>query len=269
MKWISLLEKRFGAFAIPNLAVYLIIIQAVGAFLLLGGYAEERDFILNGGVVLHVGQWWRLLSFLMVPSVNLSSSMFALWLLISFVVFFLIGSSLEHQWGTFRFNLFILFGYLLTVVMAFINPAAFIGNEFFLGCVFLAFATLFPNFEFRLFFVIPVKVKWLGWITCAYYMLILLQPSGGHPQLIGDKLGVVAAFLNYAIFFGKDVVLGMNAARRRKTYQMKTAVRESQARHQCEVCGVTDQSDPSMHFRYCSTCGKCYCENHIETHKHE
>ncbi len=265
MDLITKLEKHFGAWAIPNLTIYLIAIQAIGVVLLLTNRADGTDLILYGSGVLHMGQWWRLLSFLMMPS-----TLDPLWLFFAFYVFYLIGSSLERHWGTFRFNLFMLCGYLLTVMMAFINPGVIITNAYFLGCAFLAFATLFPNVEFRLFFVLPVKVKWLGIIAAAGYLLALFRPADGNgsARIIGDRLSIIAAFVNYALFFGKSVVLNIRAGKRRKAFAAENRKAEVQVMHECTTCGVTDQSDPSMHFRYCSTCGKCFCEDHIGNHEH-
>ncbi len=270
MSLISSLEKRFGSWAIPNLAVYLIAIQTIGAVMLLGNYASLSDLFLHGSSVIHRGQWWRLLSFMMVPSVSLGGRLFLLWLLISFVIFYLIGSALEQRWGVFRFNLFILCGYLLTVAMAFVNPGVVIGNEYFLGCVFLAFATLFPNFELYLFFILPVKVKWLGWLTFVFYTFTLFQSTDGPAGIIvvGNKMGVIAAFANYGLFFGRDLLNNLKTARRRKSFQAQSTALAEEPRHACAVCGATDKAHPELHFRYCSTCGKCFCEKHISDHTH-
>ena len=127
MDLISKLEKRFGSLAIPNLAIYLIAIQAIGVVLLMTQRADGNDLILYGSGVLHRGQWWRLLSFMMMPT-----TLNPLWLFFAFYIFYLIGTSLEQHWGTFRFNLFILTGYLLTVAMAFINPGVIITNTYLL-----------------------------------------------------------------------------------------------------------------------------------------
>ncbi len=266
MNWMESLEKRFGSWAIPNLAVYLVVMQAIGAVLLMGNYVSIDDMVLHGSSVLHRGQWWRLVTFMMIPK-----TLSPLWLVFAFYIFYLMGTALEQQWGTFRFNLFILFGYLFTVAMAFINPGTVLSNFYFLGCVLLAFATLFPNFEFLIFFILPMKVKWLGWLTFAFFFLTLFQSTQGPGGIlvVGNKLGVVAAFLNYALFFGKDAVHNLNAARRRKAYQAKATALEGQPRHECAECGATDISAPSLHFRYCSTCGKCFCEKHIDQHLHE
>lgn len=256
MDLISKLERRFGSWAIPNLSLYLIAIQLIGVALLMGGYSAYEDLVLVGGLV-QVGQWPRLLSFMMIPR-----TLSPIWLFFSFYIFYLIGSSLEREWGTFRFNLYILLGYLFTVAAAFIAPSAQIFNTYFLGGVFLAFSTLFPNMEFRLFFILPVKVKWLGWLTVVLYTMNLFSAD------TGSRLCVVAAFANYLLFFGKDFLNAVKAGQRRKAYVAERAAVEAQPFHVCAECGVSDKSDGTLHFRYCSTCGKCFCEEHISNHDH-
>jgi hypothetical protein len=257
MNWISTLEKRFGSWAVPNLTVYLLGFQAIGVVLLMSGYANEVDLLLHGGMILERGQWWRLLSFMMLPK-----TLSPIWLFFAFYIFYMIGSALEQQWGAFRYNLFILFGYLLTVLMAFISPGSTVTNTYFLGCVFLAFATLFPNHQFLIFFILPVKVKWLAWLTAGMYVMVLFSAD------LGSRLAVVASFINYGIFFGHDFVANLKAGQRRKSYEQERSVIAAQPLHECAECGASDKSDPAMSFRYCSTCGRCYCEKHIGNHEH-
>lgn len=257
MNWIEKLERRFGSWAIPKLALYLIIMQAIGYLLLTGGYVGYDDMILHGSSVIHRGQWWRLLSFMMIPENDQ-----LIWLLISFYVFYLISNALEEQWGAFRFNLFILTGYLLTVTFSIISPGAAMTNYYFLGSVLLAFATIFPNFEFLLFFILPVKVKWFGFLAAAFYTLTLFSGD------IGSRLSVLAAFITYGLFFGKEFISNFKSGQRKKAYVAKREVLEAQPLHTCESCGKSDKSDPTLSFRYCSTCSKCYCEQHISNHDH-
>lgn len=256
MDLISKLEKRFGGWAIPHLTLYLMAIQAIGLALMMGGYAAEKDLVLVGGLV-QVGQWTRLLSFMMIPP-----DASPIFLFFAFYIFYLMGSSLEREWGTFRYNLYILQGYLFTVAVAFVVPSAQIFNYFFLGGVILAFATLFPNIEFRIFFILPVKVKWLGWLTTIFYTLTLLSAD------LGSRLCVVAAFANYLLFFGKDFLRNLKAGQRRRAYASKREVVAAQPFHVCAECGASDKSDELLDFRYCSSCGKCYCEKHIGDHGH-
>ena len=257
MDLILKLEKRFGGWAIPNLTLYLLAIQLIGLVLMKAGYADGDDLVLVGGLV-KTGQWTRLLSFMMIPP-----NARLIFLIFAFYIFYLMGSALEKEWGVFRYNLYILLGYLFTLTAAFIAPAAQISNTFFLGGVFLAFATLFPNFEFHLFFILPVKVKWLGWLTAGIYSLTLLSAD------IGSRLCVVAAGANYLLFFGKDFRGNLKAGQRRKVYHAKQAVVAEQPMHVCAECGASDKSDGLLDFRYCSTCGKCFCEKHIGDHGHE
>lgn len=262
MDWISSLEKRFGSWAIPHLGVYIILLQGIGFILSTGSnpIAPTGELVLSGKSVLQDGEWWRLLSFLMLPKFS-----GLLWFIISLSVFQLISSALENRWGSFRFNLFILIGYLLTVGMAFIRPSEEITNFYFLSSVFLAFATLFPNFQFLAYFILPIKAKWLGWIAAVGYTLILFDSKSQG----GDRLCVLAAFLTYALFFGRDFLRGQVAVKRRKAFVAEKVKVESTARHICTVCGVTDQSAPTMDFRYCSKCGNCFCEEHIQQHQHK
>ncbi len=77
-------------------------------------------------------------------------------------LFYLMGTALERSWGTFRYNVFLLIGYVDTVGVAFIVPDVPANNAFLQGSVFLAFAYLFPDFVMYIFFILPVKIKWLG-----------------------------------------------------------------------------------------------------------
>ena len=264
MDFISKLEKRFGSWAIPNLTLYLLVIQIIGVVLMLSGRINPGDLLLLGSDVIQEGEWWRLLSFMMLPK-----TLSVFWLFFVFYIFYLVGNSLEQHWGTFRFNLYVLTGYLLTVSMAFMSPGAVITNLYFLGSIFLAFATLFPNIEFRLFFVLPVKVKWLGWLTAAAYILTLLSSLNVESAWArGDRLCIVAAFANYLLFFSRDFARGLQAGQRRKSFAAENRRVDAAAIHECAECGITDKSDETMHFRYCSTCGKCFCEEHINHHEH-
>ncbi|MFL2877025.1 MAG: hypothetical protein ACJZ86_04160 [Pontiellaceae bacterium] len=53
MNWIDKLERRFGSWAIPNLAVYLIGLQAIGVILLISERTSADQLFLHGSSVLH------------------------------------------------------------------------------------------------------------------------------------------------------------------------------------------------------------------------
>ena len=141
--------------------------------------------------------------------------------------------------------------------------------------MFFAFATLYPNMEILLFMILPVRVKWIAWLDGALFVWAVLSNL-----IMGYWAGAllpVVAILNYLIFFWPDFRYLFAKTKRRtsaQTINFKKAQKELRERrgylHKCAVCGVTDQDDPGMEFRYCSKCNGyyCYCANHINNHTH-
>jgi hypothetical protein len=255
------LERHFGRFAVPNLSLFLVIGQ-VGVYLaLLLGRVDATWFLLVPQFVLG-GQWWRLATFiLMPPPAGLIFIAFAWYM------FYLMGSALEGYWGDFRYNLFLLLGYGLTIGLAFLDPAGPVSNSFLAGSVFLAFAYLNPNFELALFLILPIRIKWLALFTWGVYLFQFV--TGGWPA----RLQIAAAVGNFFIFFGRDIWLTARMHRRRMSNQAEraaTVVETGGVRHRCRVCGKTDLSNPELDFRYCSKCAgdQCYCPEHIFNHVH-
>jgi len=258
---INYLEKRFGRFAIPNLTVLLIAGQvlAFGAQMVNPDVLERIVLIPNR--VLD-GEVQRLLTFMFVPPGDIL--FFALF---AWYLFHLMGTALEHYWGTFRYNLFLLIGYLATVADGFLTPDGFITFGYVQASVFLAFAWLNPYFELRIMFILPVQIRWLALLTWIGY---------GYGAATGTweiKLQIAAAVLNFFVFFGREVwqrLLNGRQMMRRQAKRIASARKEPDYFHICAVCGLTDKSDPKMDFRYCSRCNGnlAYCSQHLQDHNH-
>jgi|CZKI01.1.fsa_nt_gi hypothetical protein len=261
MSLLSKLERALGRYAVPNLALYLVFGQVTVYLAILLGQLDKGLFLFVPRLAL-MGQWWRVLTFmLMPPSMSVIFICFAWW------IFYMMGSALEDYWGAFRFNLFIFMGTALTVGLSFLRPEMAITNAFLAGSVFLAFAYLNPDFELLLFFVLPVKIKWLALLTWVVY---------GFEFLVGGwsaRLQVIAATGNFFLFFGRDLLLSARSRRRAMAHaadRSEAAGRACQPRHRCRICGKTDLSNPEFDFRYCSKCAgdECYCPEHIRNHEH-
>jgi hypothetical protein len=261
------LERVFGRFALHNISLYLVAGQVAVFLCGLLRSLSIGPLLLVPVLVVH-GQWWRVLTFLLVPPAAGGPGLFG-FVFIAFFwwLFYLMGSALEDYWGAFRFNLFLLIGWALTVGAAFVTPLEPATNLFVAGSVFLAFAYLNPDFELVLFFILPVKIKWLAllsWVGCA--VMFVLGPWGTRCQ-------VAAAVGNFLLFFGRDIFLSARLHRRRMAGAAKTFARsreEPEARHCCRICGKTDLTHPQLDFRYCSKCAgeQCYCSEHIFNHEH-
>jgi len=256
MSWIHRLARKLEPYAITNLTLFIVIGQVFVLLTSMLGLIDPAKLYLIP-VYAQAGEWWRVVSFMLIPPpYGPVFIAFALYL------FYLYGSALEQFWGAFRFNLFIFNGIVLTALAAFLTPFAVGSNMYLLGLVFLAFAWLNPNFELLVFFVLPVKVKWLGlllWLRYAY------EFATGGPA---TKLAVAAAVANFLLFFGHEIWLSLRRGNRRRIHASQHAADEVEAtaRHVCSVCGRTDRTNPGLDFRYAAD-DRCYCSDHLPNRK--
>lgn len=276
MRIISWLEKHFSRYAIPNLMLYIIVVQvAVVVFQIamrMGNQAGiQRDFLFSliPAMVME-GEVWRVFTFLFdepIPSLGLRGMLSALFLVFYWMILQMMASSLEQIWGVFRLNLFVLTGYLLTLVSTFlaylIDPNVIASNFFLYTSLFLAFARYFPDMVFRIYLLIPVKVRWIAYFYWA--MLTFAIVFGGW----GGLAMAVPVVLNYFLFFWRDHVQGVRQTVRRKRFEAKTGPAKRLV-HVCHTCGLTSQDAPRTSFRYCSQCAGqlCYCPDHLRNHEH-
>ena len=267
---------------IPNLMLYISLGTAVVYILTM--YAREytlynilmfdRDAILQGQV-------WRLITY---PLTYLSSN--PLLMFIFLLCYYSLGRAIENAWGTLRFNLFYLSGILMMDIYCMLFGCQ-ASVEYLNLSLFLAYATMYPDAQFLIMFIIPVK----AWILALVDLVLVLMGLlfDGFPY----NLFSVISIANYFLFFGKDVLnvipvsWRINARRlfrRRKpgkqgkvipfpsagSYQATVAKPREDYTHRCTVCGRTDVSNPELEFRYCSRCAgyHCYCQDHIDHHEH-
>ena len=186
-------HPRFG---IPNL-MRVIVIGNVAVYVLMlltqANDANALSFLtFNLNALLH-GEVWRLVTFVFVPAY---SSPFAL--LISLYFYYWIGSTLERQWGTAKFNLYYISGALLTV-LGVVLASLITGNPYLTAAgtgyvnlsMFFAFAFLFPDTTVLLFFILPVKMKWLAYLDGALFAFDIIKAIGAH-NWAGVVLPIVA-----------------------------------------------------------------------------
>jgi hypothetical protein len=211
------------------------------------------------------GELWRPFTFLFIPPVGDLSLLSLIFAMFGWFLFYLMGTALENHWGTFRYNVFLLVGWMATVAAAFVTPDVPSTNVFVMGSVFLAFAFLNPDFELYIMFLLPVKVKWLALIAwCGYAIMLIVGPWE-------TRLAVLASVSNFLLFFGKELYFRVKGARRRMALQAKQfATVKPEYFHRCSICGITDKTHPKMEFRYCSKCtgSPGYCMEHLKNHEH-
>ncbi len=193
MKWLNKIERKLGRYAIPNLMYYIIgITIAVYMVQYIFNISLFYYLAFIPGLIMK-GQIWRVITFIFIPP---AASIFT----IAFVMYFyyMMGTTLEQEWGTFKFNIYYLFGMVGTIIAAFITGA---GTSVYLNLsLFLAFAYLFPNMEILLFFILPIKVKWIAYLDWAYFIFSLIFGT------MSTRVAAIASLINFFIFFGDDFI---------------------------------------------------------------
>jgi membrane associated rhomboid family serine protease len=194
MRWLDRLERHFHWLTIPQFPLF--IATANGLIYLMGQIqpAFVAQLILDP-IAVRAGEWWRVITFLFVPPMNMHPIFLVFWLLILYQF----AQALENAWGEFRFFFFYLVGAGATVVAAVAILHEPVGNASLNTTLFLAFATLFPDFELLLFFILPIKVRYLAWFVWFTVALSFFMGS------FGTRVEIGASLSNYALFFGADI----------------------------------------------------------------
>ncbi len=299
MDFLDKMERKFGKYAIPNLIVYLIGAYCIGFFLqylspTLLGYLNMQPYY-----VLH-GQIWRIITWIFQPT---DSNIF--FLIIMMLFYFQLGRVLENTWGTFRFNVYIFGGILLTVVgsilmygviyLIFGQAAAYMASGLMGGIIsttyinmsiFLAFAAMYPDMQVMLYFIIPIKMKWMAWVYLAFIGYDLIRTFSSVYAVLGTAMAwwvtiimlvtILLSLLNFLIFYLSTRNLqrySPHEIHRRRAYRASTGENRRGAKiskHKCAICGRTELDDPNLEFRFCSKCegNYEYCQDHLFTHQH-
>lgn len=281
MRKISLKLNQFffrnRKMGIPNLMLWVVLanilvfcfVRADPSGLLYNILRFDRELILQG-------QIWRLFSYILLEV----SSRDIISALILVILYPQLGKAMENYWGILKFNCFYLTGILFTslggMLLGYASPASMHYT------LFLVYATLYPDTSFRLYYIIPIKARWLALITLALDLF----------QVLGGNYLPVFTLVNYFLYLGKDFLrvfpdtwqVNFRRIFRRKkkygpntvpypragSYEASFATPKAPYNHKCTVCGRSDTSDPGLEFRYCSRCKgyHCYCIDHINDHTH-
>jgi membrane associated rhomboid family serine protease len=117
------------------------------------------------------------------------ASMF--WFFISMLILWIMAKPLEDSWGSPRFLVFWLIATFGASITAAVIGRPLFGDLGFSSCLLFTFATLYPEVEFRLFFIIPVKVKYLAIVAAAIlvYSSLSLGLVDGLANIVGTSSG--------------------------------------------------------------------------------
>ncbi len=283
MKFLNKMERKFGKYAIRNLMTYVIGLYIAGIVIFMVNPRFYYDWLMLDFGKIAQGQVWRFLTFLIQPIANID-----LFILISLYLYYMIGNTLENAWGAFRFNLYFFSGVLFNILACWfiyaITGFSFpVPLDYINQAMFFAFAALHPNVQLMLFFVLPIKIKYLAFIYAALFGYNVYYYISNGAWWYG--IAMLVSIANFLIFFALTRNyrrISPSQIKRRTNYKRqvrnahnpdnvvqfrgKTAV----TRHKCAVCGRTELDDDSLEFRFCSKCDGNYeyCMDHLYTHEH-
>ncbi|MBE5974480.1 hypothetical protein ACOAOT_17645 [Lacrimispora sp. AGF001] len=269
MKFFYNLERRYRKYAIPNLMYYIIGMYGTGLFLQLFAPEFYLQYLALDAQKILSGQVWRVVTFMIYPPGG--GSLFGS--LIGMYLYYMLGVNLERIWGAFRFNVYFFMGVIghvaaALVVYIFFRQRIYLTTEFLNYSLFFAFAATFPDLEFLLFFVIPIKAKWMAMFNGIYFLYEFIMGN------MATRITIVMSLINFFVFFLLTRDLNRfnpkEIKRKQNFHRQMKIMPQGGTHHKCAVCGRTEKDSPNLEFRYCSKCEGSleYCSEHLYTHKH-
>ena len=313
--FLSKMERKFGKYAIRNLPLYLLICYAFGYLMNLFKPEWIYIVNLNPYAILHGQVWrlftWILVPeetqifFIIIVLYfyySIGRQLERTWGSFLFNVYFFSGFILTIIGAFLMYLYFHTFGaswaaamegpaavmlqsitkvstaempYLLGGNWFYAYVASFFSTYYINLSIFLAFAITYPEMKVYLFFVIPIKVKFMGIVYVVLLGVSVFQGFfyGGLSYGLLTLVSIGASLINTLLFFlytRKGRVKSPKEIKRQRDYKVKMKAAEQPTHHKCAICGQTEESNPGMAFRYCSKCkgNYEYCSEHLFTHKH-
>ncbi|MEQ9367380.1 MAG: hypothetical protein RIF32_24320 [Leptospirales bacterium] len=264
------LERTLGKFAIENLTIYLtVLIAAVSTY---AQFVDPGFGLLSFDALFVRGEFWQLFLFPFNMATGGATMGGAFWLLLLVYIFWLFASQLEAEIGGVAFNAYCFFA-ILCILVGHLLGDYFFGlgvNPYFLDLVILA-AVCYRNPEqvIMLYFIIPVKLKWLAVLVfgaMGVFAIIDISRSGSLLPLWDPLFGMAAWFAFYGPEAARTMAWRGEQRVRKASYEARTA---GVTVHRCTVCGLTERDDPHMDFRFCVDCADHeYCSEHLARHEH-
>ena len=327
----SKLESKLYKFSIKFLPEIVIGCFIMGYFLYFAMPDIYMKLILNPYLMVENNEYWRLLTWIFTVPFDPDSALGIIFIPISLFFYYFVAKRLEMAWGMVMFNLYMIGGFLLIDISVLITALikfkwapsddiwSFYTNilmssaygmsitYFTTMSMFLAFAVIYSEQVVMLYFMIPLKVKWLGYFDLAYLVYEFIKADDIFARVI-----IVSSVANFFIYFfinrKRNIRDNIENYKRRRDFQRRvkganiTGVYRGEGNnggrtntnqtpsgrpepkkinpfnnnppmggmHRCAICGRTDADDDSLEFRYCSKCAGNmeYCMDHLYTHEH-
>ena len=279
MNFLNKLESKIGRYAIPNLPKVIIGTYIIG-YLIYYLFPQALIYIILEPALIMQGQVWRLISWVLVPPTTTN----IFFVLIMLLFYYSISTTLEQTWGAFRFNFYIFSGLIFMIIGAFIlyivsgggyGVGLLFSTHYINLAIFLAFAATYPDMTVMLYFLLPIKIKWLAYLDAALILYDFIRA-----QFWATRVAIIASLLNFLIFFilSRKYKSGASYTFTRQKPKKNTEPPKrfnpttgGITKHKCAICGRTEKDGIDLEFRFCTKCNGNYeyCQDHLFTHEHK
>ena len=181
----------------PNLYQYMTAIYLVGLIINIYNWLYYYYHLSLDVPMILKGQIWRIFTFIFYPpAANFSIILSLITIYIEYTIF----KTLTMIWRPFKFNLFMFIGYASYIFGAFILyfvlgiREILYPNGLFFSAIF-AFALSFPDAVFYLYFLVPIKAKYLVYLDIVIYIVDFVT-SG-----IVNRVAIICSLVNVFVFF--------------------------------------------------------------------
>jgi len=251
------LHRKFGKYAVYNLQKYLIFAYTFGVVFDLIGIDVSGLLGFSMDAILH-GQIWRLVTWIFCGEGGSIISLLFIYCVYS------MAQSFEQMVGTFRMNVYLIGGMLwnlfgailvygLTALLLGQGISVNLSNYEVLFTLFMAFALCMPEATVLLYFIIPIKMKWMLAIYAAgivYQIYVYYSFGAAYSVAMGIICVIVYgsqtlfALLNLFLFFRMSKIRLSRKQKKTQTEfrkQMASVPKNpiSGSRHKCATCGRT------------------------------
>lgn len=212
--WIDSLEHRFGFLSIPFLIKGLVLLNVLTFFMEGMNPGFTRFLALIPGAIF-AGEWWRTLTFLLIPTIG-DDAISLIFLMIFVMIMWMISDGLEEELGEFKLTFYFLIS-VLAINLVSLSLGIPGTHHYLFSSLIIFFSILYPDVEILLYFIIPVKIKWIGIFTAALVGISFFL--GGWPVM----LIILASFAGFLCFmlpwFINNLKERRDAAARRRRFR--------------------------------------------------
>ena len=306
---IDKLERKYGKYYIPRLPLVMVAVNIIGYILENLNPQITAFLMLDPHLIITRFQFWRIITWILIPPPASSGVLGFLFAAIMLFFYYQLGNMLERTWGSFKFTLYILGGVVCNIVGAFVlygivslalgygvaGLGMFFSTYYISMSIFLAFAMCYPDQVVMLYFIFPLKIKYLAYFYVLYAVFgVVHYVQYGWIYAVCYLTAIVCSLANFLVFyltvmrknsanrarmnrFRQEFAAGFERTNAEGTSYKNMGKRDAKSdaakgvtRHRCAVCGRSENDGVNLEFRFCSKCNGNYeyCQEHLFTHKH-